>query len=131
MTIPIIIIQTSRIGFSRTQEELSQSGLMSDSYMLTQDPAVAESAVVPGERQMLITGSHFGSVMDAEEFIVRMRAKNPLLTTACFSNLDEVPSAKHFDVVIQKAHTPGTQDMCGGLISAMRAFRTRVASQTC
>lgn len=114
----IVIIQTSRTAYMVCDEQLGDEFRYGRDFVLVNTPEVAERAIIPGHRQMLVTGTFGGDQTAADAFVRRMKAKNPNLVAVSFSSLD-VTAGEPYDVVVQKGFGG---NFCSDLINRMQCF---------
>ncbi|HEY4508955.1 MAG TPA: hypothetical protein VJC13_01580 [Candidatus Paceibacterota bacterium] len=120
--VPIIVIQTSTPAYEACMRELAATELeAADDYVLIRWPEVAETAIIAGERQMLVTGSFSGDQEEADEFVRRMKEKNPQLRRALFSSFSPTGGIgpAPYDITIQRGVGGAS---CEHLITEMRTF---------
>lgn len=86
---PVLIIQTSALGFIAVQGKLQNAELVEGrDFCMFEGPFSVEEYIVIGEDQLLITGSFGSDDTAATEFVRKARAKNPLLKVGYMSSYE-------------------------------------------
>ncbi|MFZ2621283.1 MAG: hypothetical protein WAX85_03210 [Minisyncoccia bacterium] len=121
---PILIVQTSRLGYDSIYDELKEAKFPELSYLLTSYPRDIERRIIPGERQLLVIGIFSNNQWEENQFIRRMKDLNPRLIVANFS-IQSI-FGEPYDMTISKDCPTG---FCCHLIRVMRRFLLEANTQ--
>ncbi len=115
--IPVVIIQTAYTAYAACHKALVKAGLTPGiDFFLVNDELDVSERIIPGEKQMLITGTFRGKEEAVVRFVSEMRSKNSQLVTASFSVYS---MSGPFDLNIPKV---GGEGLCGELVREVKKF---------
>lgn len=122
-TIPVVIVQTSELGLFACEDGLPKAGFREGREYILNDEAdgITEHDIMPGERQLLVIGTIHGNKGAADEFVRKMKVKNPKLEAAFFSIFSSGlgPNIQPYDTIIAKSFG---SDPIFNLTKKMREF---------
>ncbi len=77
----VIVIQTAGAASTICARIAQELGLGADKVVISSvvDESIEIKYIQPGEEQLIVTGTHYGSKQAADEYVRHLKEKNPLL----------------------------------------------------
>ncbi len=105
MAVPVLFVESSRSSYLRCQSELMGALTFKRDYFLFYSLLnVEKKFVIPGEHQLLVL-SGISIDVETQDFVEKMRAKNPNLKVAKVS-LTEKDASGPYDFIFFKTGLP-------------------------